>query len=1001
MKRALKALIIGLCVLAFAFSGAVTALAQGSAGDAVPASETDGTSARTESLELFLPSSPEQFLPLNSPNDVAISDDYIAVADGNKIYVYDRAAQTYSTFTGTAGLTYSSLCFYDTYLFFVPSGSETYITYFDCAAIEGGAIGEESTQQLKDSSSASIPCSSFILNGRALYYATITSNTVSIFCRDLDPETLTAGERGDDLAPSNNANTAPYFTVYSGQVYFSLNTGEASIYSVDNSLATPRYTTYFSVYSFAISDSTCYYSSIDNNHYFYMATGSDGDKQLMDSDGSAISGVSAIEAYDGDLYLVTGASVKEYAPTSSAYTGWEIAQYSAGRRRLGAGADALSLQGSHLTVADPANRRVLLYNTDSEAYSSVSVSELGSDFFVCAGAENFLVCNSSVVRLYGYDGQMVTTAPQEDAFDGDILDCAYSYGAYYLLTNTGKTYRIANGTLDSAHGELPSSATAVTADIEGNLWVFSPTSNAMTCYTAEQFMGAEAIGEEQKAISFTQGETIADVLIDYAGNAYALTADSVLCKSTDSAENPISETPLGLSSFVSYADDAQAVAFAFGFETGDAYILTDSGFIVKWSYGIESLDNIAADGAYDALTGAAASDAYSGVLVTVSQDAVAVLLDESAFSADMQTLPTDGYARAGSLSDSANSGKPITGVRAFDILGVGTVVALYEYVPGQTEAGSDYVPTQRNYTLCLVLEGGLQSVEQDSYYTAETSVGYTTNAVGLYNLPLMRTGSAAYRLELPKGTQVTVLGRISCAASAEGGWGLDADHCFVSCTVDGQTVYGFLPAPYVSAAPPAGTAGSGTEDITFRYLKQQQITLSDGETLTILGTADEEGNVYATYEYRGVTYGGKVALSLLGEESVSGENTTRPLLEGSSVTLYNTERLTVYGGPDENGLVRVSYTLNGRNYTALISEDLLADASDFGTWVLVAVTIVTAAVLASACYLVLRKPPMITPPLSAEEAESGADGDGADGEADGADRPAEERERPSDDGEEE
>ena len=109
----------------------------------------------------------------------------------------------------------------------------------------------------------------------------------------------------------------------------------------------------------------------------------------------------------------------------------------------------------------------------------------------------------------------------------------------------------------------------------------------------------------------------------------------------------------------------------------------------------------------------------------------------------------------------------------------------------------------------------------------------------------------------------------------------------------------------------------------------------------------------------------------------------------------------MYGGPDENGLVRVSYALNGRNYTALISEDLLADASDFGTWVLVAVTIVTAAVLASACYLVLRKPPMITPPLSAEEAESGADGDGADGEADGADRPAEERERPSDDGEEE
>lgn len=124
-------------------------------------------------------------------------------------------------------------------------------------------------------------------------------------------------------------------------------------------------------------------------------------------------------------------------------------------------------------------------------------------------------------------------------------------------------------------------------------------------------------------------------------------------------------------------------------------------------------------------------------------------------------------------------------------------------------------------------------------------------------------------------------------------------------------------------------------------------------------------------------------------------------MEGSSVTLYNTERLTVYGGPDENGLVRVSYTLNGRNYTALISEDLLADASDFGTWVHGRGDDrhggrCWRARATSSCASRHDHPS----PLR-EEAESGADGDGADGEADGADRPAEEREHPSDDGEEE
>ena len=75
MKRALKAILTGLCALAFAFSGAVTAFAQEGAGaehaaaqeSAAPAAEaqagsgaagSDGASSREEELSLFLPSSP-------------------------------------------------------------------------------------------------------------------------------------------------------------------------------------------------------------------------------------------------------------------------------------------------------------------------------------------------------------------------------------------------------------------------------------------------------------------------------------------------------------------------------------------------------------------------------------------------------------------------------------------------------------------------------------------------------------------------------------------------------------------------------------------------------------------------------------------------------------------------------------------------------------------------------------------------------------------------------
>lgn len=45
---------------------------------------------------LFLPSSYEEYLPLSEPSSVAVTENYTAIADGLKIYVYDRLAGSYS-----------------------------------------------------------------------------------------------------------------------------------------------------------------------------------------------------------------------------------------------------------------------------------------------------------------------------------------------------------------------------------------------------------------------------------------------------------------------------------------------------------------------------------------------------------------------------------------------------------------------------------------------------------------------------------------------------------------------------------------------------------------------------------------------------------------------------------------------------------------------------------------------------------------------------------------
>lgn len=925
MKRALKALITILCALALACSGTAV-FAQSGADeadgytDAVSAfadAEQSARAEKTETWELFLPSSSEQFLPLTSPNDVAFGDDYIAVADGNVIYVYDRAAGRYNSYTGTAGDTYSSLCFYGEFLLFVPNGSSAFsIRYIDCSAAESG--GYTSTNTLNNQNTEAVTCTQFILNGDTLYYARFLGNTVNVYSGTISSagDSLAANTSGTALGGETLSDISinPYFSNYGGTTYLS---AQRTIYTVGTSVTT-AFTTDYDVSSFAITGTDLYYTSSDSARPLYKKTlsGQQNDERLQ-----AFSNISSIFPYNGALYFsVTGSNpaVRQFSLETESYTGYEITQYSSGERRLGQSADSLSLYGGRLVIADPANARVLLADTMTQEVRPVAVEGFSGSFSVTAGEEDFLVTDGSSVALYGYDGQRVLSLDYT-SFNGTVVDSTYSYGSYYLVSSTGATYRLTEEGI-GANGQLSSAPAAIAADINGDIWALSASSGTAYRYTEENFLSQNGATEADPVLF---GTGTLDILVDYEGTVYGLTEDSVLVGGATDARQ------LDLSSYVSYADGAKAVAFAFGFATDEAYILTDAGFLVKWSGGIASLDTIDENGAYSALTGAltdenGGADAYDDLLVTVSADAVLVSLDESALTAE-NYLPAAGYARAGE----ARVGVKVTDIADPDGRNtIGTLVALYEYLPGSGAQGS-----QHTYSLCLVLGEGAQPLALSEYYTNTADyAGYTTNAVGLYNLPLMRqsgdTAYLAYRLELAKNTRVTVLGTVSLPAPTTGGYGLDADYCFVSYSADGQTVYGFVPASYLNASPSSGITGSGSAEITYRHI-------AEGESVTLYDDA-ENARVFE-----------------------------------------NEELLTVYGEADENGLVFVRYTADGISYSGWIEEALLAEASDFGIWVLVAVTIVTAAVLASACYLVLRKPPVMEAPLPAEE--EGADGEGANG----------------------
>ena len=155
-------------VLAAASFATVFAAADGAGAPAAPSAAPSGvgadgdasapqTGAEDEAeLSLLLPASYEQYLELNAPSSVAATEDYLAVADGNTIYLYDRVnGGKYETFVpqndGTPATAVGSLNFYEAdgrcYLYFMATLSgRNQIRYVDCGAENFSAQTDKQTQ---------------------------------------------------------------------------------------------------------------------------------------------------------------------------------------------------------------------------------------------------------------------------------------------------------------------------------------------------------------------------------------------------------------------------------------------------------------------------------------------------------------------------------------------------------------------------------------------------------------------------------------------------------------------------------------------------------------------------------------------------------------------------------------------------------------------------------------------------------------------------------------
>ena len=86
---------------------------------------THAETVQTVQDTLVLPTSYEQYLPLTSPTDVAVSDDYTAIAEAHTIYLYHRARNVYTKIDATAftkNEPITKMHFADGYLYLLDAG---------------------------------------------------------------------------------------------------------------------------------------------------------------------------------------------------------------------------------------------------------------------------------------------------------------------------------------------------------------------------------------------------------------------------------------------------------------------------------------------------------------------------------------------------------------------------------------------------------------------------------------------------------------------------------------------------------------------------------------------------------------------------------------------------------------------------------------------------------------------------------------------------------------
>ena len=756
--RKLTATILSVCAISCVCAAFATAK---TADFRAPLTATASSSA-TEATTLLSPLSYEQYLSLQAPSDIVLSKHYNAIADGTVIYVFDKQSGVYRQYEHTEKVT--KLQF----------DSEENLYFLDATAslrILNPATLAESNPTVTDTE---YRCNNFIIQGEYLYSTTMASNIYSKISR----APLSDLRADAAITLQEDVILAPVLAYYNNELYYTYGkylrkinpqTKDAALVAEFPSV----------LLSLSISDNKLCCVTDDGDFYVYDLPTLSANKTTEDTpyEYASANDYTALSQYEKFVYVVRDNVIKQYAYGEKRFTDYEISGASSALHRFNGATDAY-LCDDRLLIADNGNRRISIYDTTAQTFST-PVTVAHSVDYVTAYDDTLLVANTSQATLIDLSPDHYgATLTEKTNFSGNLVGVASVYGAYYLVSDKNYYYALTEtantegATLSyqwtTAHKTSTDSPTALTADAYGNLYV--ACGSGILTYTENSFMET-AVSKEK--LLLTLPVTAEKIAVDYRGNVYALTENNLYKYAPVKTGGAYVQTNLYyLGDEFVYGVTPKANSFAFSIQENVTYVLYENNYVTKTTkLDLPTVKNIPVNGADNELFNVVNTDSIT--VVQTDSNALLIRFDINALQG-AAVFPYLSHER----SVTAKTALKIGQTDVYDLLAV-------------------YDETQGEYATYLVYSSACKPLSNDEYHTAyeEKRTGYLSNSVRLYTLPYLTELLTA--CEMPRGAQVNIIGEIQR---------LDRPYYHVEYVDEqGETHVGYIPQAYVTPTRGAAT----------------------------------------------------------------------------------------------------------------------------------------------------------------------------------------------------